>query len=192
MEEDSKIDLIFCGVAIVLLALSMLLTGLTDSRTNNRIKNLEDQNDKLLYKYELQGKELEKVKALSAEYASETDAKLQILADDLQELKLKQINAEIKSDDEKEGMTLLGEYILTAYCATGNPCADGVMPVENYTIACNDPLLWHHWIYIEGYGKYYCHDTGGMSTNNIIDMYINDYNACIQFGVKKANVYLCE
>lgn len=88
--------------------------------------------------------------------------------------------------------TYLGEYTLTAYCATGNPCADGVMPSENHTIACNDPMLWHRWVLIEGLGIYYCHDTGGMPSNRIIDVYINDYSSCIRFGVKSADVYLIE
>lgn len=87
-------------------------------------------------------------------------------------------------------MTYLGVYTLTAYCATGNPCADGVYPSENYTIACNDPRLWHRWVMIEGYGSYYCHDTGGMPTDSIIDVFVGSYDEAIQFGVKTANVYL--
>ena len=87
-------------------------------------------------------------------------------------------------------MTYLGSYELTAYMWTGNPCADGVYPECGYTVACNDPSLWHRWIYIEGYGNYYVHDVGGMPSYNIIDVYLGDYDSCVQFGRRSANVYL--
>lgn len=88
--------------------------------------------------------------------------------------------------------TYLGCYELTAYMWTGDPCADGVYPECGYTVACNDPSLWHRWIYIEGYGNYYVHDVGGMPTYNIIDVYLGDYDSCVQFGRRSANVYLIE
>lgn len=88
-----------------------------------------------------------------------------------------------------------GEYIgafeLTAYCATGNPCADGAYPQVGYTVACNDSRLWHHWIYIEGYGTFYVHDTGGMASN-VIDIFMGSYDECIQFGRRSANIYYAD
>lgn len=83
----------------------------------------------------------------------------------------------------------VGTYELTAYTWTGNPCADGEYPRASHTVACNDPALWHEWIYIEGIGTYYVHDTGGMS-NNVIDIYMDDYNSCIQFGRQSARIYI--
>jgi 3D (Asp-Asp-Asp) domain-containing protein len=84
-----------------------------------------------------------------------------------------------------------GTFELTAYEWTGNPCADGVYPEVNYTAACNDPALCHRWIYIEGYGIYYVHDTGGMASN-VIDIYMGDYDSCIQFGRRSANIYFVD
>ena len=79
---------------------------------------------------------------------------------------------------------------LTAYTATGNACADGVYPSAGYSAASNDPNLWHKWVHIEGYGDFYIHDTGGMSTN-VIDIYMNTRSECIQFGRKKGvSVYV--
>lgn len=89
-----------------------------------------------------------------------------------------------------DGMTYIGAYTLTAYCATGNPCADGAYPVVNHTVACNNPALWHRWIYIEGYGTYFCHDTGGMPSGGIIDVFVGSYGEAINFGRRSANVYL--
>ena len=82
-----------------------------------------------------------------------------------------------------------GCLTLTAYEWTGNSCADGVYPVVGYTAACNNPDLWHRWVYIEGVGTYYIHDTGGMGTN-VIDIYMGDVDACYQFGSFAANVYV--
>lgn len=84
-----------------------------------------------------------------------------------------------------------GFYELTAYVATGNPCADGVYPQTGYTVACNDPLLWHKWIRIEGYGEFYVHDTGGMASN-VIDIFMNSYDEAIEFGRREAEVYIID
>ena len=90
-----------------------------------------------------------------------------------------------------EHRTYMGEYELTAYTWTGNKCADGVYPCEGVTVASNDSNLWHKTIYIEGYGEFFVHDTGGMS-KNVIDIYMDSYDACIQFGRRKADVYIIE
>lgn len=92
---------------------------------------------------------------------------------------------------EYPDMTYKGTYQLTAYCATGNRCADGAYPTEGYTVASNDPSIWHKWIYIEGVGWRFVHDTGGMSSN-VLDIYINSYSSCIQFGRRSGEVYIYE
>lgn len=90
-----------------------------------------------------------------------------------------------------------GKYECTAYESTGNPCADGVYPCEGVTVASNDPQLWHKVVELKGTGTewdglYYVHDTGGMSSN-VIDIYIDDYNECIEFGRRKnVEVYFFE
>lgn len=85
----------------------------------------------------------------------------------------------------------MGNYELTAYIATGNPCADGVYPQVGYTAACNDPDLWHKWVHIEGYGDYYIHDTGGMASN-VIDIFVSSYDEAIQFGRRQGEVYIID
>lgn len=91
--------------------------------------------------------------------------------------------------DSNSDMSYYGCLELTAYTWTGNPCADGVFPSSGYTVACNNSDLWHKWIYIEGMGTYYVHDTGGMACG-VIDIYMDSYDACIQFGRQSANVYV--
>lgn len=90
-----------------------------------------------------------------------------------------------------EGMTYYSTMELTAYTWTGNPCADGIYPAEGFTAACNDPNLWHKWVYIEGIGTYYIHDTGGMASN-VIDIYVKDIDVATQFGRQAADVYIIE
>lgn len=89
------------------------------------------------------------------------------------------------------GMYYYATLELTAYIATGNPCADGAYPQVGYTVASNDPALWHRRIHIEGYGDYYVHDTGGMSSN-VLDVFVGSYDEAIQFGRRTADVYVYE
>lgn len=94
------------------------------------------------------------------------------------------------TDEEPTTGTYLGTYQLTAYEWTGNPCANGNYPTCGYTVACNSLPLGTK-IYIEGYGYFTVEDRGGMA-NNVIDIYMDDYNSCIQFGRRSASVYIVE
>lgn len=85
----------------------------------------------------------------------------------------------------------IGVYELTAYIATGCPCADGSYPQVGYTAASNNPSLWHRWIHIDGVGDRYVHDTGGMAVN-VIDLFVGSYDEAIQFGRRTAEVYIID
>ena len=199
-KHGEVISFILLCIALIMLGISSILVCRTMNQMEDRIASLENQNEQLLLEYNTQKDEIQEIKSLHATYASETDAKLNILAGDLQELKLeKEVNdvelhqeEEEQPTDEKSGMTLLGEYTLTAYEYTGNPCADGSTPTEWYSVACNDPALWHKKIYIEGYGDFYVCDTGGMPSYNILDIYLGDVSACYDFGVRSATVWVYE
>lgn len=102
---------------------------------------------------------------------------------------IEELPEEVEAEDNSSNMYYYGCLELTAYTWTGNPCADGVFPSSGYTVACNNSDLWHKWIYIEGYGDYYVHDTGGMSCG-VIDVYMDSYDSCIQFGRRSANIYV--
>ena len=100
---------------------------------------------------------------------------------------------EIKDDSrasESVQRVYLGEYELTAYEWTGEVCDDGNYPSCGYTVGCNSLPLGTR-IYIEGYGEYVVEDRGGMA-DNVIDIYMEDYDSCIQFGRRTANVYLID
>lgn len=142
---------------------------------NKRLKSVEYVTDKILKQLEEKKEAEEKKSQKTTKAKTNTEEVHEVFAE--------------TSDDVPEGMTFAGTYELTAYTATGNPTADGTMPSVGVTVACNDPSLWHRWIYIEGYGTYYCHDTGGMSVN-VIDIFVGSYDEAIQFGRRSANVYL--
>jgi 3D (Asp-Asp-Asp) domain-containing protein len=82
----------------------------------------------------------------------------------------------------------MGNYELTAYTWTGNPCANGNYPTSGYTVACNSLPLGTK-IHIDGYGDYVVEDRGSMA-GNVIDIYMDSYDACIQFGRRTAEVYV--
>lgn len=95
---------------------------------------------------------------------------------------------EIVAEEEEVATGYLGSYVLTAYEWTGNPCANGNYPTCGYTAACNSLPLGTR-IYIEGLGEYVIEDRGGMD-DSVIDIYMGDYDSCIQFGVQYADVYI--
>ena len=87
--------------------------------------------------------------------------------------------------------TYYGSMTITAYAPTGSACADGAYPSVGYTAASNDPNLWHRWVYIEGVGDRYIHDTGGMGSG-VIDVYVGSYEEAVQFGSWTGEVYVYE
>lgn len=76
-------------------------------------------------------------------------------------------------------------FQLTAYTWTGNPMANGQYPYVGACASNYFPL--GTVLYIEGYGTYTVCDRGGMA-NNVIDIYMETYEECIQFGRRSALV----
>lgn len=83
----------------------------------------------------------------------------------------------------------LGYYELTAYTHTGNCMANGEYPYVG-ACACNSLDLGTI-IYIEGYGTFTVCDRGGMP-DNVIDIFMDTYDECIEFGRRGADVYITE
>ena len=186
---DKKFWFAFLGLVVFSFCFTNACIAKTMNDMNKKIADLEEQNNTIIYQYELQQKEIETLKSLNVSYASETDAKIDIIAGDVQELKLEKETKEVELHQEPK-RTLLGTYQLTAYEWTGNPCANGNFPTQNYTVACNSLPLGTK-IYIEGHGDYVVEDRGGMS-NSVIDIYMGDVSTCLQFGRRSATVYVYE
>jgi len=89
-----------------------------------------------------------------------------------------------------DGMTLLGNWKTTAYTWTGYRCADGSWPQSGYSAACNS-LAFGTEIYVAGVGKLTITDRGPSSMpSEWLDIYMDSYNACVQYGVQYHDVYL--
>ena len=198
-EHGNFISYLLLCIAVLLLGVSGVFTTISLNQMEQKLNNVEEQNEIILREYDLKQRQINDLKVVIDTYASETDAKLNILAGDVQELKLeKEVkDVELHQQEEveepssdKSNMTPLGEYTLTAYEYTSNPCADGSTPTEWWSVACNDPALWHKKIYIEGYGDFYVCDTGGMPSYNILDIYLGDVSVCYDFGVRSATVWV--
>ena len=79
-----------------------------------------------------------------------------------------------------------GTYIITAYTWTGNTMANGEYPYVGCAASSDFPI--GTTLYIEGIGTYVVNDV--CPTSGVIDLYMNTYDECIQFGRKSANVYV--
>ena len=103
------------------------------------------------------------------------------------------MSAEFLSDqDPLEGIQCLGTWRITAYYATGCATASGVYPEVNVTAAHNS-LPFGTQLYIEGLGFWTVQDRGpGYLGADWMDLYLEDYGTCVQFGEHYANVYLIE
>lgn len=73
----------------------------------------------------------------------------------------------------------------SAYCETGNPTASGVMPQVGH---CAVDKINGQWIpfgtivRIKGLGTYRVTDRFGDGRNNCVDLYMESYKKCIEFG----------
>ena len=70
--------------------------------------------------------------------------------------------------------------------ATGLPATHGVVAVDPDVIPLGTRL------YIPGYGVAIAADTGGMIEGDMIDLCMEDYDDCIQFGRRDIDVYILE
>ena len=92
-------------------------------------------------------------------------------------------------EDPQDDMELLGTWRITAYAWTGNPCANGNYPTTGYTVACNS-LPFGTQIYIEDIGIRTVEDRGPASLGSEwCDLYLGDYNSCVQWGSQQKKVW---
>lgn len=95
------------------------------------------------------------------------------------------------TESKEPEMTFYANMEMTAYVATGNPCADGVYPEVGWTVASNDPNLWHKTIFIKGYGTRYVHDTGEMPIN-CLDLFVSTESEAYEIGRRDVEVYIID
>jgi 3D (Asp-Asp-Asp) domain-containing protein len=105
----------------------------------------------------------------------------------------------IKDENKSELIEIinLGEFKLTAYCPceiccgkwSGGATASGVMPKANHTIAVDTDVIPFGTEVIINNKKYIAEDTGSAIKGNKIDIYFEDHQEALEFGVQYANVF---
>ncbi len=78
----------------------------------------------------------------------------------------------------------------TAYTHTGNQTATGTWPKVG-TIAVDPRVIpLGTRVYVVGYGYAVAEDTGGAIKGNIIDLFMETENQCINWGRRNVTVYI--
>lgn len=126
---------------------------------------------------------------------------------DVEELNMNKTNVETKKDEITEGKEQhisLGEFKLTAYCSCKKCCgvwannrpngivygAIGEELKEGYSIAVDPTVIpYGTEVVIDG-NVYKAQDCGGAIKGNRIDVYFDNHNDALEFGVQYVEVFL--
>ena len=117
---------------------------------------------------------------------------------------IRYIEPEVEPEPELES---LGEYRITAYCSCEICCGEwalnrpngivyGAAGVElEAGVSCASPLPFGTVVEIEGLGEYTVQDRTAQWVvdkygENLIDIYFDDHEAALEFGLQFKNVYL--
>lgn len=111
----------------------------------------------------------------------------------------------------KEKITYLGEFKLTAYCSCSKCCgkwaenrpvdangqeivigSTGNVLTANHSIAVDPEVIPYGTVVVINGNEYVAEDCGGAIKDNRIDVYFNDHDEALQFGVQIADVYIKE
>ena len=105
---------------------------------------------------------------------------------------------EPKGEDEDE-LVYAGNFKLTFYCPCSSCCgenaqgitASGTVATEGRTVSADPNILpLGTRIYIDGYGELVVEDTGSAINGNVLDIFLNSHESCLQEGVQYKNVYI--
>ena len=103
--------------------------------------------------------------------------------------RLAYVAKEFLSEEVEES---LGTWHITAYAATGWPCANGAYPTVGYTIAHNS-LPFGTKVYIEGVGVRVVEDRGPTWLGDEwCDLYLGDYWPCVEWGSQYREVWIID
>lgn len=89
------------------------------------------------------------------------------------------------------------DYEATAYCYTGSLTKTGTVPLEGRTVAVDPdviPLGSTVIVYLDSQllGIYQAEDTGGLVKGRVIDIYMEDREACREFGRQEVRVQVVQ
>lgn len=91
----------------------------------------------------------------------------------------------------------LGEFKLTAYCPCEKCCgkSDGITftgtkATQGRTIAVDNNVIPYGTTVIINGNEYVAEDTGGAIKGNIIDIFFNNHEEALEFGVQSAEIFV--
>ena len=170
---------------------------LVDDYDYEKVLFIENNEGVWSFFYDVTGEKYEEPKAVKETKKKEVKSKQTVVqtAETVQETPVSE-SAETTDNSSSTGSSL-GTYKLTAYCNcskccgkwAGGPTKSGAMPVAGTTVACNT-LAMGTKISINGH-EYVVQDTGHLADNQI-DVFFDSHSAALQFGVQRAEVFLCE
>ena len=107
-----------------------------------------------------------------------------------------EIVTEIVTEAPTSQVESLGTFKLTAYCACEKCCgksdvitATGTKATANRTIAVDKTVIPYGTTVVINGIEYVAEDTGGAIKGNIIDIFFDDHDDALKFGVQYADVY---
>lgn len=109
------------------------------------------------------------------------------------------VNEEEPAAEDEEELVYAGNYKLTFYCPCELCCgpnargitASGTVATEGRTVSADvTKLPLGTRIYIEDMGEYVVEDTGSAIQGNILDVYLNSHEECLQRGFIYKDVYI--
>lgn len=189
---------------ILIFAILILCAGCSKPEINAEPEKDEYRNtSKLICEYpRITEADVKELAAMSAPESKQEDEEIVIEEPEIVEPEEEIIEEEIEEDieegiqmtdeSEADGWVYMGNYQITAYEETGNPCANGNYPTIGYTAACNS-LPFGTTVYIEGIGYRTIEDRGAeWHSDQWIDVYMGYVWDCNQFGVQYLDVWVVE
>ena len=112
-----------------------------------------------------------------------------------EQVKSNVLEMELYNEQHKEKEEIrhfIGEHTITFYNLNKNKTATRTVPKHNHTVACDfTKIPKNSYIYIEGYGKRKCEDTGKLIRNKRIDIYMaKSTDELLKLGKQKKKVWI--
>lgn len=180
------------AAAFFMLAVSIITTVCSGIAVNNTRLAAEQR----AAEYQAKLDSVEHVRDLAVEQLGGMAQKVEALETELDALKSAQ--AQAQSDNMAGGQYVsLGKFTVSAYCACERCCnqwADGItasgLPAEPGIIAVDPNVIpLGSYVMIDGV-EYFAADTGGAIKGNRIDVFCEDHQSALEYGVQSHEVYL--
>lgn len=180
------------AAAVFMLAVSVMITLINAIA----LGNAQEGAKQIKIEYQAKLESVEHVRDLAVEQLGGMAQKVEALEAELNALKFAQVQAQ--SNNMAGGQYVsLGEFTVSAYCACERCCnqwADGItasgIPAEPGVVAVDPTVIsLGSYVMIDGV-EYLAADTGGAIKGNRIDVFCEDHQSALEYGVQSHEVYL--